>query len=100
MRENLVSSDPRGTFSNKNTCFIQPMLGPEWPAPRPGKSRVISASKRTDSPAFYLPWFARQVEAGSVRVRNPLFYRAKDQDKHTTTVSLDPAQVAAIVWWS
>ena len=39
---------------------------------RPDASRrkrlVISASKRTDIPAFYLPWFAQGVESGFVEV--------------------------------
>ncbi|MBI4505063.1 MAG: DUF1848 family protein, partial [Chloroflexi bacterium] len=35
--------------------------------------RVVSASKRTDIPAFYLRWFAERVAEGFVDVRNPLY---------------------------
>jgi len=62
--------------------------------------RVISASKRTDIPAFYLPWFAERVREGHVIVRNPLFYRASHPERFSIRVSLRPEDVAAIVWWS
>ncbi|MBA2278606.1 MAG: DUF1848 family protein, partial [Chloroflexia bacterium] len=62
--------------------------------------RVISASKRTDIPAFYLPWLARQVEQGWVDVPNPMFRHARDPSKFAIRVSLRPDDVAAIVWWS
>ncbi|MBI2321895.1 MAG: DUF1848 family protein [Chloroflexi bacterium] len=56
--------------------------------------RVVSASKRTDIPAFYLRWFAERVAEGFVDVRNPLY-------RHLTTrVSLRPDDVAWIVFWS
>ena len=56
--------------------------------------RVISASKRTDIPAFYLRWLVDQVAEGCVDVPNPL-YREK-----STHVSLSPGDVAWIVFWS
>lgn len=56
--------------------------------------RVISASKRTDIPAFYLRWFAERVAEGFVDVPNPL-YRHR-----TTRVPLRPDDVAWIVFWS
>jgi hypothetical protein len=56
--------------------------------------RVISASKRTDIPAFYMKWFVERVQAGSVDVDNPL-YRS-----HKTHVSLSADDVAWIVFWS
>ncbi len=55
---------------------------------------VISASKRTDIPAFYLKWFADRVHSGSVDVPNPLF---RNSVRH---VSLLPADVGGIVFWS
>lgn len=55
---------------------------------------VVSASKKTDIPAFYLPWFASRVECGFVEVPNSRF-------RHKTyRVSLVPEDVAGVVWWS
>ncbi len=67
------------------------------PKPRP---RVISASKRTDIPAFKLPWMIERCEAGWVDVPNPMFRHASDPLKRLTHVSLLPEHVVAIVWWS
>lgn len=67
------------------------------PAPRP---RVISASKRTDIPAFYLTWLLKRVEAGWVDVPNPMFRYAGDPLQRLTHVSLRPEYVLAVVWWS
>jgi hypothetical protein len=55
---------------------------------------VISASRRTDIPAFYLKWFMEHIEAGFIDVPNPLNRR---QVKH---VGLSPREVAWIVFWS
>ena len=33
---------------------------------------ILSASRRTDIPAFYGEWFFRRLEAGEVWVRNPM----------------------------
>ena len=55
---------------------------------------VISASRRTDIPAFYLNWFIDTIKAGQVEVINP-FYRQKKR-----TVKLDPDHVQWIVFWS
>ena len=54
---------------------------------------VISASRRTDIPAFYMPWFMASVEAGYFEVHNPYNQR----------ISRVPAvieQVHSIVFWS
>ncbi len=67
------------------------------PPPRP---RVISASKRTDIPAFYLRWFLERCQAGWVDVPNPLFRFVADPLKRSTHVDLRPEHVLAIVWWS
>ncbi|MEJ2544757.1 MAG: DUF1848 family protein [Calditrichaceae bacterium] len=55
---------------------------------------VISASRRTDIPAFYLKWFMDAIKTGQIEVTNPL-YR-----KNTRTVKLDPDHVNWIVFWS
>jgi len=67
------------------------------PSPRP---KIISASKRTDIPAFHLLWFLKCCQAGWVDVPNPMFRFASDSLKRLTHVSLKPEHVLAIVWWS
>lgn len=57
-------------------------------------AHVISASKRTDIPAFHLPWFRERVRDGFVDVPNP--YRRSQVRR----VSLAPTDVAWIVFWS
>ncbi len=54
---------------------------------------VISASYRTDIPAFYGAWFARRLAAGHAMVRNP--WSGK-----TYRVSLRPETVAGYVFWT
>lgn len=55
---------------------------------------IISASRRTDIPAFYARWFIQRIRAGSCTVPNPF---NADQVTH---VSLAPEQVDAIVFWT
>lgn len=55
---------------------------------------IISASRRTDIPAFYSDWFAKRVQDGYLLVRNP-FDRRK-----VRRVSLLPGDVDAIVFWT
>lgn len=55
---------------------------------------IISASRRTDIPAFYANWFMNRIRAGFVLVRNPFNAR---QLRH---VSLAVADVDAIVFWT
>ncbi len=55
---------------------------------------IISASRRTDIPAFYSEWFERRVIAGSCRVPNPF------NSKQVSEVSLAPEDVDAVVFWS
>jgi hypothetical protein len=69
--------------------------------------RIISASKRTDMPAFHLPKMVRWRQAGWVDVRNPYFRYENEtgetleqQAQRSTHVSLLPEHVIAIVWWS
>jgi DNA repair photolyase len=55
--------------------------------------QVISASRRTDIPAFYSEWFVNRLKAGYVFVKNP--YSQKP-----FRVSLKPGDVNGIVFWS
>ncbi len=55
---------------------------------------IISASRRTDIPAFYLDWFIKAVRAGKAKVQNPV-YKAQYFE-----VDLRPEQVEWIVFWS
>ena len=59
---------------------------------RPLKT-VISASRRTDIPAFYMPWFMERLQAGRFQVVNPF-------NNRSTIVSAGPDQVHSIVFWS
>lgn len=54
---------------------------------------IVSASYRTDIPAFYADWFRDRLAAGAVSVRNPYGGRPY-------TVSLRPGDVSAYVFWS
>ncbi|NNG00547.1 MAG: DUF1848 domain-containing protein [Desulfobacteraceae bacterium] len=54
---------------------------------------VISASRRTDIPAFYLPWFMSQLKARSFRVINPYNHRVRQ-------VNADADSVHSLVFWS
>jgi DNA repair photolyase len=55
---------------------------------------IISASRRTDIPAFYSTWFMNRVRAGLVAVPNPM------NAKQVSWVSLRPGDVDAIVFWT
>ncbi|MFQ8600525.1 MAG: DUF1848 family protein [Oscillospiraceae bacterium] len=55
---------------------------------------ILSASRRTDIPAHYADWFWNRIEAGSVLVRNPV------NPRQISRISLDPALVDCIVFWS
>jgi hypothetical protein len=54
---------------------------------------IISASRRTDIPAFYSEWFIRRLKQGEVYVRNP-------NSGQTCRVSLRPHDIHSIVFWS
>lgn len=55
---------------------------------------LISASRRTDLPAFYADWLLRRIQAGEVMVRNPY------QPRHISLISLDPEVVDGMVLWT
>lgn len=54
---------------------------------------IISASRRTDIPAFFTDWFIKRLKQGSVLVKNPYSGRVQE-------ASLLPAHVHSIVLWS
>jgi hypothetical protein len=54
---------------------------------------VISASRRTDIPAFYMDWFMGQIEAGFFELSNPYSGRK-------TMIPATPDHVHTIVFWS
>lgn len=54
---------------------------------------VISASRRTDIPAFYMPWFMNRLRAGRASYPNPFGGQMHE-------VSLLPDDVHSIVFWT
>jgi hypothetical protein len=54
---------------------------------------VISASRRTDIPAFYMPWFMAQIDRGVFEVVNPF-------NQRVSVVPATPDAVHTIVFWS
>jgi hypothetical protein len=54
---------------------------------------VLSASRRTDIPAFFMPWFMAGIDAGQFEVQNPY-------NGQTKFVAASPQQVHSIVFWS
>lgn len=54
---------------------------------------VISASRRTDIPAFYMPWFMQQIEQGFFDVRHPFSGKS-------ARVPAGAEQIHTIVFWS
>jgi hypothetical protein len=55
---------------------------------------IISASRRTDIPAFYGEWFMNRLDAGYCEVANPF------NPKQVSRVSLAAEYVDAIVFWT
>ena len=54
---------------------------------------VISASRRTDIPAFYMPWFMKQIGKGFFEVVNPF-------NQRVSVVPATAERVHTIVFWS
>ena len=54
---------------------------------------VLSASRRTDIPAFYMSWFMSQIRKGFFEVVNPF-------NQRVSTVPATPEDVHTIVFWS
>ncbi len=59
-----------------------------------GKTMILSASRRTDIPAFYSDWFFNRLKVGEVLVRNPL------NPHQVSTIKLSPEVVDCIVFWT
>lgn len=55
---------------------------------------IISASRRTDIPAFYTDWLLRRLRAQYCVVVNPF------NPRQVTRVSLHPAEVEALAFWT
>lgn len=55
---------------------------------------IISASRRTDIPAFYAKWFMNRIRLGYCDVPNPF------NPRHISRVSLKPEDVETIVFWT
>ncbi len=55
---------------------------------------ILSASRRTDIPAFYSKWFLKRLEEGSIFVRNPM-------NRHqVSSIVLSPSVIDCIVFWT
>lgn len=55
--------------------------------------RIVSASRRTDIPAFYARWLVNRIQAGYCCALNPI-------SRRTYRVELGPDDVDAIVFWT
>lgn len=69
------------------------VVGAESSEPAPLTMKIISASRRTDIPAFYSEWFMNRIREGYVCWTNPFSGLAQ-------RVSLRPEDVMAVVLWS
>lgn len=58
------------------------------------KRMIISASRRTDIPAYFSEWFFNRLREGYVLVRNPM------HTKQISYVNLSPEVVDGIVFWT
>ncbi|MDQ1266080.1 MAG: hypothetical protein QG635_1232, partial [Bacteroidota bacterium] len=56
-------------------------------------SKIISASRRTDIPAYYSDWFRRRLELGKTIYKNPISGKP-------VVLSLLPEDVSGFVFWS
>jgi hypothetical protein len=55
--------------------------------------QILSISRRTDIPAFYMPWFMEGVSRGRIKVVNPFNRRIR-------IVDVTPEKVHTLVFWS
>lgn len=55
---------------------------------------ILSASRRTDIPAYYFLWFVKRLEKGYLYARNPYF------KKQIHRVDLSPKNIECIVFWT
>jgi hypothetical protein len=62
---------------------------------QPSESKmIISASRRTDIPAFYSQWFVNRLREGYVLVRNPMNFG------QVSRITLSPETTECIVFWT
>jgi hypothetical protein len=54
---------------------------------------ILSASRRTDIPAFYMPWFMEQLSKGFFKVVNPF-------NQRVSVVPGTPPAIHTVVFWS
>lgn len=59
-----------------------------------GVGLILSASRRSDIPAFYTEWFFNRLNDGYVLVRNPMNYH------QVSRVALNPDVIDCIVFWT
>ena len=55
---------------------------------------IISASRRTDIPAYYAKWMLERLKAGAVSIRNPF------NPKQFREIILSPDKIECIVFWT
>ncbi len=55
---------------------------------------ILSASRRTDIPAFYSEWFVNRLREGMVLVRNPMNFH------QVSRIALAPIHFECVVFWS
>lgn len=60
---------------------------------KPKSKQILSVSRRTDIPAFYMPWFMDRVNRGTIEVVNPFNGRIR-------TVAVSPERIHTMVFWS
>jgi len=60
---------------------------------KPELKQILSVSRRTDIPAFYMPWFMDQIARGKITVINPFNRQARQVD-------VSPQQTHTLVFWS
>jgi len=75
---------------SESACSVQAAYGID----RRPLPVIISASRRTDIPAFYGQWLLGRLKAGEVVVRNPV------NPKQSSRISLLPEDVDALVFWT
>ncbi len=56
--------------------------------------QIISASRRTDIPAFYGTWFQEKIEQGFCEIANPF------NPQQISKISLQPKDVLAFIFWT
>lgn len=55
---------------------------------------ILSVSRRTDIPAFYMEWFLNRLKEGYVLVRNPMNYH------QVSRITISPSTIDCIVFWT